>query len=151
MSGAVITISTAVIIFIILFLFSSFIKEEIRMIGYMICVIAAIAGVVWYVTIKKEREKIYKQYKACLPNIPKLAKKVEEFNIKYTHPMKNLDLKLLKEREFINKEFLEDLNILKSANGCEYINEGDLSKEGIIICKKHGDEKKIAQEMKKYE
>ena len=55
MTTPIIIISLSLVTLLFLFLFRYSIKDEIRTLGYLFCVIAAIASTVWYVNIKKER------------------------------------------------------------------------------------------------
>ena len=50
----------------------------------------------------------------------------------------------------IESDYDKDLDYIKTIHGCEYTNQGDLSDDGVIICKKHGDKKTVERELNKY-
>ena len=145
-----IIISLSLVTLLLLFLFRYGIKDEIRTLGYLICIIAAIAATVWYVNIKKERKNKYATYYTCLHTINYLTDKIKAYNFKYSTPLKEIDLKKLKEKKMIESDYDKDLDYIKTIHGCEYTNQGDLSDDGVIICKKHGDKKTVERELNKY-
>ena len=149
MTVPIIIISLSIITFFFLFIFRYSIKDEIRSLGYLFCVIAAIASTVWYVIIKKERAKQRATYITCLYHLHYLTGSIQRYNFQYQTPLKEIDLKKLKEKKFIDSNYDKTLDYIKTINGCEFTNQGDLSDDGIIICKTHGDQKKVEQEIKR--
>ena len=149
MTTPIIIISLSLVTLLFLFLFRYSIKDEIRTLGYLFCVIAAIASTVWYVNIKKERKKQSATYVSCLYHLRYLTERIQRYNFQNSIPLMEIDLKKLKEKKLIDSDYELILDSMKTRNGCEFTNQGDLSDGGIIICKTHGDQKKVEREIKK--
>ncbi len=84
------------------------------------------------------RRRTSERRKACISNIKILQGAVEQYNDKKQNLMKKLDIDLLVKEKFIR-------NYPRNPEPqCLYSSEGDLSENGYVYCKYHGeyDEKK---------
>ena len=99
--------------------------------------------------VAKEREIAYAL--ACSANQRVLLGAVEMYNMDHKEMMSDLNIKeLLKPyQDQYSKKSFTYLKSDPSQNkaGCEYTNQGDLTQDGYIICKKHGT---VDQISKKY-
>ena len=154
MGGPIIVLVISIIILFLLFILGDKIKDEIKVVGSLLCVVAIIAGIVWFVNVKKERKRIYKENEFCLARIIALSVAVSVYNANKKDSINDLDEKIIKkliEIKYLSSDFEMNLSWAKSSFGCEYTNQGDLeTSEGKIVCKVHGDAKNIKSVMDKY-
>lgn len=89
------------------------------------------------VCIKRSRGSA--RQKACLSNCRVIMGGAEIYNEDNPeNKMTTLDLKKLVEKKYI-------MPIPKIESECEYVSEGDLSKDGKVICLLHSDEKRFEE------
>ncbi len=74
--------------------------------------------------------------KACFKNIRTITSAIENYNMDSSEMIKSFD-KDVKEM-LIDKKYLSPKMPLPT-DSCEYASEGDLSNDGILYCKFHGD------------
>ena len=87
-----------------------------------------------YVCILRSRTSA--RQKACYSNIRVLQGAVEMYNMDNKTLMTTLDIKKLEEGNYLKPN-----SIKKPEYECDYFSDGDLSKEGVVACKLHSDEK----------
>ena len=86
------------------------------------------------VCIKRSRGSA--RQKACLSNCRVISGAIEMYNETHVPIMTTVDLKTLE-----NNKYIKPIN--KIEKECEYIIEGDITREVKVICKLHSDEKRF--------
>ena len=145
MNAPLISIIAVVLVFIILLVIKSKLRDDIRLYGFVICIMAAIGSIKWYVDVKTEKERIYQENQSCIERMVSITLAIEAFNKDRINQMENLDVQKLIEKKLLPA----NMNNLMKKYGCEYTNDGDLTTSGIIVCKKHGAPRAIAERLSK--
>ena len=122
-----------------------------RIVLLLIIGVIAITGMAIYKKNREAKEKEIAIALACASNQRVMLGAVEMYNMDHSDMMQELNInELLKPyKSKYSKQSFPYLKSDPSNNkfGCEYTSQGDLTRDGNIICKKHGTVEEI---MKKY-
>ena len=77
--------------------------------------------------------------KACFSNIRVISGAVEMYNMDHSVMMTNLDINALVQERYLKSA------VTGPEKECEYLTEGDLTEDGYIYCKLHGDIGKLKE------
>lgn len=85
--------------------------------------------------MRRSRTSRYPREKACYANMRVLLGAVEMYNMDNTVMVNYMDDKVID--RMVKGKYLRSA-LRKPDVGCDYLNDGDLAKTGLIYCKVHG-------------